>query len=573
MSNYLFMFKADESLIDVPRWLNGPDEERSFLKIPGIGVGLLIAKRASARVCESAKEIFMGWSVNHDTKSIHVEGSESPPPNWDHEGAWVHIAHAGNGFTIMHDLFGQFPVLITLIPNGFAVSDSMYTLVHMRRSMGLRNPLDSRVLQAHGWSHGLALSPLDSLTVNENIRMLPGFTSARISHHSRSRLKFEPYDMQMVFPRVEWAERWNSYKQAFEQMEGVLRAFRGHGCMLRFGLSGGIDSRLILTMIARQGAGFESVDIRSNTHASRADDLEVVHELSHRLGFEFNQDRVPFWEQTPRLPTRTPNPWGLWMLSYPGLFHMAYTYRSFWPDARVVELGGHGAEVLKGTYANIELRSLVAKSARSRYRSIKSRIREGLRGRNIKTDGPGALRWNHLIHKNGLQAGRFLDRSIIGLRPFLNRALIGSTVHHHHADREVMVDLIRMVDPDGQGLGHGLFDPSSPFTGPSLKVESRQYSIHGDLRGMRGGPPDTLLGIVSDLVSSESDPGDILGMAKHASEAIRASNVKEMDRILELHSERTATSTGYGPSRLSPAARIIALHVLTDLIEDGTSSR
>ena len=38
MSNYLFMFKADESLIDVPRWLNGPDEERSFLKIPGIGV-------------------------------------------------------------------------------------------------------------------------------------------------------------------------------------------------------------------------------------------------------------------------------------------------------------------------------------------------------------------------------------------------------------------------------------------------------------------------------------------------------------------------------------------------------
>ena len=49
MSNYLFMFKADESLIDVPRWLNGPDEERSFLKIPGIGVEVkLIAKRASA---------------------------------------------------------------------------------------------------------------------------------------------------------------------------------------------------------------------------------------------------------------------------------------------------------------------------------------------------------------------------------------------------------------------------------------------------------------------------------------------------------------------------------------------
>ena len=173
----------------------------------------------------------------------------------------------------------------------------MYTLVHMRRSMGLRNPLDSRVLQAHGWSHGLALSPLDSMTVNESIRMLPGFTSARISHHRRSRLKFEPYDMQMAFPRVEWAERWNSYLQAIEQMEGVLRAFQGHGCMLRFGLSGGIDSRLILTMIARQGAGFDSVDIRSNTHASRADDLEVVHGLSHRLGFEFNQDRVPIWEQ------------------------------------------------------------------------------------------------------------------------------------------------------------------------------------------------------------------------------------------------------------------------------------
>ena len=68
------------------------------------------------------------------------------------------------------------------------------------------------------------------------------------------------------------------------------------------------------------------------------------------------------------------------MLSYPGVFHMAYTYRSFWPDARVVELGGHGAEVLKGTYANIELRSLVAKSPRSRYRSIKSRIQDGLRG-------------------------------------------------------------------------------------------------------------------------------------------------------------------------------------------------
>ena len=47
---------------------------------------------------------------------------------------------------------------------------------------------------------------------------------------------------------------------------------------------------------------------------------------------------------------------------------------------------------------------------------------------------------------------------------------------------------------------------------------------------------DTLLRIVSDLVSSESDPSDILRMAKHASEAIRTSNIKEMDRILELHS-------------------------------------
>ena len=290
--------------------------------------------------------------------------------------------------------------------------------------------------------------------------------------------------MQMVFPRVEWADDGDSTYKPSNKWR-VLRAFQGHGCMLRFGLSGGIDSRLILTMIARQGAGFDSVDIRSNTHASRADDLEVVHGLSHRLGFEFNQDRVPIWEASPASSDPDLQSMGAMDALVSGCVPHGYTYRSFWPDARVVELGGHGAEVLKGTYANIELRSLVAKSPRSRYRSIKSRIQDGLRGRNIKTDGPGALRWNHLIHKNGLQAGRFLDRSIIGLRPFLNRALIGSTVHHHHADREVMVELIRMVDPDGQGPGHGLFDPSSPFTGPSLKVESRQYSIHGDRRNAR----------------------------------------------------------------------------------------
>ena len=60
MSNYLFMFKADESLIDVPRWLNGPDEERSFLNYLALVSMIAIGNGRARKVRESAKEIFIG---------------------------------------------------------------------------------------------------------------------------------------------------------------------------------------------------------------------------------------------------------------------------------------------------------------------------------------------------------------------------------------------------------------------------------------------------------------------------------------------------------------------------------
>jgi len=548
---------------------------------------------------------FKGWINDHDKKSISLgakgfreycishEGKTLTSSPLDVEGSFVLAAWDEEKLLIQNDLFSLFPVVYFSTPNLVVASDSLFVLSKIRKSLGLPCTLNKNVVYSRAWTHGLACAVMSDETMVKGINLLtPG------SHISVDLKQLDSKRFMMLRPSAVKTIQRNvkslfthgnlSYEEAL--IEGV-RQLRGSisaimqldNVRVKFGLSGGLDSRLLLALLLKNPKWMDRVDITSSTHSSRSKDLEIVNALASKFNFQFNNSNQSFdrKEETGISPIRVTNSFGLWVLASMGLFDMMYLYRSYWPSPVVIEMGGHGAEIIKGTFSETQLSTILYRKPRNRYKAIYKEIRTALGKLGINSDEKSPLQWHHLCFKSAIQNGRFVDRTNLALRPFLNRLLYSLTRSEINPFRQyidgeptLLHDIIIMLNSEltAHPFENSNYNITKEYIDGRLEKLGQQndinemepYQVHGSVMDIVNGPPETFMAMVSDynFQGKNQKKATLELLEKQWSNIVGTNLGKIFQSAYDLAKTRLEDPDFYPPSAGTPAAKILSFSLL-----------
>ena len=548
---------------------------------------------------------FKGWINDHDKKSISLgakgfreycishEGKTLTSSPLDVEGSFVLAAWDEEKLLIQNDLFSLFPVVYFSTPNLVVASDSLFVLSKIRKSLGLPCTLNKNVVYSRAWTHGLACAVMSDETMVKGINLLtPG------SHISVDLKQLDSKRFMMLRPSAVKTIQRNvkslfthgnlSYEEAL--IEGV-RQLRGSisaimqldNVRVKFGLSGGLDSRLLLALLLKNPKWMDRVDITSSTHSSRSKDFAIVTELAEKFNFEFNNSNQSFdrKEETGISPIRVTNSFGLWVLASMGLFDMMYLYRSYWPSPVVIEMGGHGAEIIKGTFSETKLTDILHIRPRRRFKSIRTEISTTLSKLGIQPKEKAAMQWHHLCFKSAIQNGRYVDRTNLALRPFINSSLYSlarsenNPFRQHQEDGSTLLhDILIILNPDlaAQPFENSKYNLTEEYINERLESLSQKsvieeiepYKVHGSIMDITNGPAETFMEMVSDFDFGEKDQKEAtLELLEKQWSKIVGTNLEQIfQSAYDLAKTRLEDPGFYSPSAGTPAAKIISLSLL-----------
>jgi hypothetical protein len=341
------------------------------------------------------------------------------------------------------------------------------------------------------------------------------------------------------------------------------------------------------------------VSIITNTHSSRQSDFDVVTQLSESFGFDFNNEEAEMSEhlRTPLVRSEhITNPLGLWVLSSMGIFDMMYLHGSYWVHPNVIDLGGHGAEAVKGTFSTKSLSDYLHRmrvtrhswkklpSLRrnwKRWNSIHLEMSSALRTSGVDMEEGGAIQWHYLCYKSAIQNGRFIDRSCIALRPFLQRSLYALSRFEDHpfltyseGQATLLHDMLILIDPELA---------THPFDNPKNDVDSdyiegrisalnqeisfddiEPYAIHGSVTDIANGPANAFMSMVQDFdIGDEDQRTAILSKLEVCWQKIAGTGLGAIyESAYELARDRLEDQDCYLANAGTPAAKILALSMV-----------
>jgi hypothetical protein len=547
---------------------------------------------------------FKGWMVNHDKEAIvlgpkgfknfHIshEGESLTSSPIDAEGSFVLASWDKEKLLIQNDLFNLFPILYFSTPDLIVASDSLFVLTKIRKALSLTCELNEKVVHSRAWTHGLSCALMSSNTMVKGIKLLtPGsYITAQIQDFERPKKIFSkslsirkiqrPIKSLFTCDNLSYEEALN---EGIKQLCGSISAIMNlDEVRVKFGLSGGLDSRLLLALLLKNPQWMDKVDIISSTHSSRSRDYEIVNELASKYNFQFNQKDQSFEKQKEAgaRPLRINNSFGLWVLASMGIFDMMYFYRSYWSNPVVIEMGGHGAEIVKGTFSTMELDDILYTKPRKRYKSISKEVKTSLKELGIKSDEEAPLQWHHLCFKSAIQNGRFVDRTNLALRPFLNgllyslaRSDINPFRQHVDGEPTLLHDMLIMLNPDlsTHQFENPKYNLTKEYVDHRIKElsintdnEISPYHIFGSVMDIINGPLDAFMAMVSeyDFQDQDQKKATLELLEKQWSKIVGTNLEQIFQSAYDLAITRLQDPEFYSPSAGTPAAKIISLSLL-----------
>jgi hypothetical protein len=633
LSNYLLALGKSETIDIIKNIFNDKNEGESEISIVNIQNGfslLSVSKSECLQEINNSVTFFRGWFQDHDSQSI-VLGQKgynewknmNPESNKEHEGAYVQSQFKGLTLTIRNDLFSYLPVIYFSNRDLFVCSDSLYILSEVRKALGLPCKLNHKVMYSRAWTHGLACAAMSNDTQIEGVRLLsPG---KHIEICMRKKIFSSEYclDTKNIVKSANlktlFSVEFDNYKDAIrdaatKMAQSTMSLLHLDDVIIKFGLSGGLDSRIILAAVLQKPELLEKITITTNTHPSRKGDFEVVEALSKEFNFKFNDDEtIRLHRRKHSLKTvKLEDRFALWVLSSMGLFDMMYLHDSYWPKPYIIDMGGHGAETIKGTFAakrfedyskpkNISNKKKASRRLFSSYRETKSannthfairnEICSSLESNGIDLDEFGSMQWHHLCYKSPIQNGRFLDRSTIAIRPFIQHSLYALAVSKINPFRNsnqriwdltqsglkkptLLHDMLIIINP--KLATYQFENPKSNVSeeyvqsrlmelGGEIELKDfAPYSIHGSISEIQNGPPRVFLDKTKHhFIHEESDIESILSVLEKTWSEITDDGVRAAYKsAYNLAKERLSDRDFYPPSAGTPAAKIISLSLL-----------
>ena len=547
-------------------------------------VGKTVDKMKST---ESGGDFFSGWMLDHHNSSItlgqcgfnQLEKKVNDADYTRNEGSFIHVSWSPEFFKIQHDCFGLYPILYFYSNGLFVASDSILTLARIRSIMGISNKMNRKVHSTRSWTNGLACAIMSTQTIIEGIQYLPPASSISIIPQLKTlKLSLEVSinvpNYQEVFKKNE-----RSYTEELQtcvaEIVGSISAIQSlQETEIMLGLSGGLDSRVLFGIVKKGWPNLKQIDIRSNTHISRKDDYKIANHLSKVYKFDLNKEdnTKNIADRSGAKVLRIDNMFSNWALGNLGLFDMTYMYRSYWNHPALVELGGHGAEIVKGTFSKTSLFKIGFRRNIFKYIRKRSEIRAGLKTIGINFGNKRKMQWHHLAYKSAIQNGRSLDRTMLSLRPLMNKRLCSLGLHSPLGETNtILQDMLIVIDPSlaeipfdkvEKNISKNAISAILSEIGKNDGLKKIQpYKLRGGILDMKNGFLESFKTFGDDF---EYNSGDIKICIKNKMEQIWTqldsnSIKKQYSGAHDLALERLADENSYAPAAGTPAAKIFSL--------------
>ena len=140
-------------------------------------------------------------------------------------------------------------------------------------------------MHSRAWTHGLACAAMSNDTQIEGIRLLsPGkhieVCLNKIQYASEYSLETNNV-VKSANLKTLFSVKFDNYKDAIrdaaaKMAQSTMSMLHLDDVMINFGLSGGLDSRIILAAILQKPELFEKIVVKTNPHPSRKGDFDIV---------------------------------------------------------------------------------------------------------------------------------------------------------------------------------------------------------------------------------------------------------------------------------------------------------
>lgn len=525
MANYLAVFTHRRSFPDVAEHLvtlnhGFPGERHDEVLANGWALTWL-SHRAAADVVDDSS-LFTGVAIDDDRERFYfgacgwrdrgrsMGGTELP-------GCHLRIRWDQSAVTILGDLYRSMPIFVTAVPGAVMVSDSAYTLLHLRRRLGWPVTADTTVAASLVWANSMSAQLLGARTLVREISYVPVSSHLQLSLESPGsvhRTVHTPVRDHFAVSSTDYREEIRS---AATRIASVVHSVASMGEeFARLSLSGGKDSRICLAAALLSPVGREQALFTcTNAHEQHRLDHQVVSTLAEEFGFTLGPKK-PVTDPAALL-RRFPRPMGMWFmdqaLSYFPLKLQSYALRTPGPFS----IAGFGSELYKGSYGLRTLEAVVTSIARSRpdvARAVEEVAGESLQDAGISTSEHLSAEWHYLLFRNALHGGRFVPATKLGLRPLqqTNLVALSKLAPEQRPEllsdpRDIPEDLLALLSP---ALASRPFDRAEKnrsaeqvtsrlraLGGPVSWHEVSTYTLHGLAEDVHGGPLRSLENMVS----------------------------------------------------------------------------
>ena len=625
MSNVLLACGEKKIISEISNWFNADRKENSETSLESLDNGFDIFSVSKSSQLERSGEsvIFMqGWMRDHLTRAVILgqEGFKNWKTNCDnrseenqqsYEGTYISAVFSNEHISVKNDLFCLFPVIYFVDKNLFVCSDSLYIISEVRKFLSLPCKPNKDVQYSRSWTHGLACSIMGNETQIQDVYLLsPGkeiflnfrkTKGTKVLFNTNHTLKEKNLKDLFGWKKDNYIDSLREITTDFVQ--SIISFSQIEKVNLNFGLSGGLDSRLVLAVILGDKNSLTKTKITSNAHPSRKRDLDIVDSLSKNFNFDYNNgEKIRDHIKSHNLQlSKVEDPFSLWILSSMGIFDMMYLHDAYWKNPYVIDIGGHGAEIIKGTFTDVRFSDLIYKysymgaikswlktlpeirKSRKKVRKIKKEIKSSLSSSGINIEEPGSIQWHHMCFKSSIQNGRFLDRTLLASRPYMQKKLFSFAVSpiniHRFSDKRgysLLQDMLIILNPE---LAIAEFE-NSKYDLPPKFVEKRlselggvfkhniveTYRIYGGVDDLLNGPPDLFLRKVHHRFPMGENKLDSINQHLDIVWDKLSERLKSIyEDTYKSAKQRLVSEGAYAPSAGTPAAKIISLTLLDEL--------
>jgi len=541
---------------------------------------------------------FRGQAVDHSTKSLILGGEgfseflkdcpEFRNPNCitDFEGSYVLARWNEKELTFANDLFSIYRVICYFTDEIAIISDSLVLITECIKSMGISPKINSNIATVKAWdASGFPNSPISQELILEGAYTLQAgaylnliWTDKGISSTIVNRNVKDVFE----FPSTTYVSALEMCaNHMYSNLEMITHLFNP---VIEFGLSGGLDSRLILALCLKSPKIMECLNITTNKSPARHNDYLVVEKLSRRYNFPFNQVQTNLLkENTKENRVRISNKFGFWCLASLGTYDSFYLTPHYSKYPCVISMLGVGAEQVKQTSDQSRIRKLALNQSLEIRDSVVHQVSKSLKLMGVNKDADDAMKWHHMAHKAAYHLGFKIAQSSMILRPYVQKSVFAiSQLSDNPFKGEsikgptVIHDLLILLNPELACEDYDLEHKNvsleyansriSELGGMITLETAKKPRCYGTLQAVNNGPAKSFLRVVSNFTMDSDLPikQQLLMKVQRIYQEIMPAGLKEL--YLSCY-ENTIRSLNDESIELSYAGSLAARFLVFDLFD------